>query len=544
MPRSSPALALFPRRLTGWLALCCLLLAWASPALAQAAGDGLLTPVKLQLKWTHQFQAAGFYLALERGYYREAGLDVTIVEGGPTVDAAAAVTSGAVAFGVGSAGLLVERVHGRPVVAVAVLMQHSPFVLLTRQDTGPAHVHALPGHRLMLETHAEELLAYLAVERVPVDMLTVVPHSGSVEALIHGDVDAITAYTTSEPYDLRAARIPYQVISPRAAGIDFYGDTLFTSDRMVREHPAVVEAFRRASLRGWREALADPAAAIDLIRSRYAPHLEVPRLAFEAEEMGRLMMADMVEVGYMHEGRWRHIAEGFAAAGLVPHDVDLHGFLYAPDQRPDMTWFYAALAGLLCLSATATLVTARFRALNRRLRAEVAERARLESHYRSLASLDSLTGLPNRRAFMDQAQADVGRARLTGAPLSLLMLDIDHFKSINDQFGHATGDSSLVAFGAACRTALRDQDMMGRLGGEEFAVLLPDTDIGGALAAAERLRAAVEASGNDAVEGRHLTVSVGVAMLSHAETMDQFLVRADRALYTAKMEGRNRVVMA
>ncbi|MFV3128072.1 diguanylate cyclase [Niveispirillum sp. KHB5.9] len=533
-----------PIRPHAFLLLFCALIAWPLPALSQAAGDGMLTPVRLQLKWTHQFQGAGFYVALAKGYYREAGLDVRIIEGGPTVDAAAQVSDGAAEFGVGSAGLLVERVKGRPVVAMAVLMQHSPFVLLTRIDTGPPHVHALPGHRLMLETHAEELLAYLAVERVPVEMLTVVPHSGSVEALIKGDVDAITAYTTSEPYDLRAAGIPYQVFSPRAAGIDFYGDTIFTSERMVSEAPSVVEAFRKASLRGWRDALTDPAGAIDLIRRDYAPHLERARLAFEAEEMARLMMADMVEVGYMHAGRWRHIAEGFAAAGLMPRDTDLDGFLYAPDQKPDLTWFYVALAVLAGLTLAIGLVTARFRTLNGLLRAEVAERARLEAHFRTLASQDGLTGLPNRRAFLDQAQAELARARVTGLPLSLLMLDIDHFKAINDRFGHAAGDASLIAFCNACRATLREQDVMGRLGGEEFAVLLGDTEIGGALATAERLRAAVEERGADTVERHFLTVSVGVATLSGDENLDQLLIRADRALYTAKMEGRNRVVMA
>lgn len=538
-------MSLRPRTL--FLTLSILLMALlpgTAPALAQAAGDGLLTPVRLQLKWTHQFQGAGFYLALERGYYREAGLDVTIIEGGPTIDAAERVAGGEAEFGVGSAGLLVERVKGRPVVAMAVLMQHSPFVLLTRTDTGPPHVHALPGHRLMLETHAEELLAYLAVERVPVGVLTVVPHSGSVESLIKGHVDAITAYTTSEPYDLRAAGIGYQVFSPRAAGIDFYGDTIFTSDHMVREAPSVVEAFRKASLRGWREALADPAAAIDLIHRTYAPGLERSRLAFEAEEMARLMMADMVEVGYMHAGRWRHIAEGFAAAGLMPRDVDLSGFLYAPNQKPDLTWLYTALAVLAGLTLSIGLVTARFRALNRRLREEVAERTRLEAHFRVLASQDGLTGLPNRRAFIDRAQAELSRAAMTGTPLCLMMLDIDHFKSINDQFGHAAGDASLVAFCKACRQVLRDQDVMARIGGEEFAVLLGDTDIGGALAVAERLRAAVETRGSDRDEPRFLTVSVGVAMLIDGEGLDQLLNRADRALYTAKMEGRNRVVMA
>lgn len=525
------------------LALLVCTLFWVSPVQAQAAGEGLLTPVRLQLKWTHQFQGAGFYIALEKGYYREAGLDVRILEGGPTMDAAQRVTNGEADFGVGSAGLLVERVKGRPVVAMAVLLQHSPFVLLTRTDTGPPHVHALPGHRLMLETHAEELLAYLAVERVPKDKLTVLPHSGSVDALIKGEVDAITAYTTSEPYDLRVAGIPYQVFSPRAAGIDFYGDTIFTSQRMVRENPAVVEAFRRASLRGWREALSNPDAAIDLILRTYAPGLERSRLLFEADEMGRLMMADLVEVGYMHEGRWRHIAQGFAAAGLVPGDVDLRDFLYIPDHQPDLTWFYAAFAALACITLAVSLVTARFRNLNQRLQAEVAERTRLEAHFRELATVDALTGLPNRRAFMDKAQAELARSRLTGTPLSLLMLDIDHFKSINDRFGHAAGDASLIAFRSACQKALRDQDVMGRIGGEEFAVLLGDTGIAGALAAAERLRASVEGMGTEVVDPCLLTVSVGVAMLAEGEGLDQLLNRADRALYTAKMEGRNRVVM-
>lgn len=532
------------RLVTALRLLALFLLTLSAPAWAQGADSGALTPVRLQLKWTHQFQGAGFYMALERGYYREVGLDVRIIEGGPTVDAAERVVANQADFGVGSAGLLVERARGRPVVALAALLQHSPFVLLTRRDTGPAHVHDLPGHRLMLETHADELLAYLAVEHVPVSALTILPHTGSVEPLARGEVDAMTAYTTSEPYDLRLVGIPYQVISPRSAGIDFYGDTIFTSERMLRDAPAAVAAFRAASLRGWRAALAEPGTAIDLILHRYAPHLDRSRLAFEAEEMTRLMIPDMVEIGYMHAGRWRHIAEGFAAAGLMPRDFDLSGFLYNPDRGPDLTWFYIILGGLLALVLVVALILARFRGLNRRLRAEVSERARLEAHFRELASIDPLTGQLNRRAFLELAEAERHRAGLTGAHLSLLMLDIDHFKAINDKFGHAAGDSSLTLFCNACHGVLRNQDAMGRVGGEEFAVLLPDTDAGGAAMAAERLRSAVEASGNDAINGRHLTVSIGAASLRAGESLDQLLVRADSALYTAKLEGRNRVVLA
>lgn len=534
MPRLIPAIRLF---------LFCMVVL-AMPRTVGAQDSGGLTPVRLQLKWTHQFQGAGFYVALEKGYYRDAGLDVSILPGGPTIDAAKQVLGGSAEFGVSSAGLLVERAKGNPVVALAVLMQHSPLVLVARGDGGPQHVHDLPGHKMMLETHADELLAYLAVERVPLASLTLVPHTGDVQSLIKGDADVITAYTTSEPYALRIAGFPYHVISPRAAGIDFYGDTIFTSQALLERAPSLVEAFRAASLRGWREAMADPGGAIDLIQRQYAPHLPRARLSFEAEEMSRLMMVDMVEVGYMHAGRWRHIADGFAAAGLMPDDFDLTGFLYEPNRHPDLTWFYATIAGLGGLTLVTGLIMTRFRRLNRQLRQEVAERTRLENHFRELADIDSLTGIANRRAFLARAHEELARARATGTPLSLLMLDIDHFKSINDRFGHAAGDQCLVGFRVACQMALRHVDIMGRLGGEEFAVLLPDTERAGVIAAAERVRAQVEATGQDAADGRSLTVSIGAATHCGGETLDQLLVRADRALYAAKLDGRNRVVMA
>ena len=159
-----------------------------------------------------------------------------------------------------------------------------------------------------------------------------------------------------------------------------------------------------------------------------------------------------------------------------------------------------------------------------------------------LATTDFLTGLANRRAFFEQAE----RARLLTArlhkPIALLMLDIDHFKQINDRFGHATGDEALVVFAETARAVLREHDIMGRLGGEEFALALPGTDLEGAVHAAERLREAVTeapiiTSGNPYT----MTVSIGVVVVEPNEELTAALARADRALYTAKSAGRNRV---
>lgn len=157
-----------------------------------------------------------------------------------------------------------------------------------------------------------------------------------------------------------------------------------------------------------------------------------------------------------------------------------------------------------------------------------------------LATTDSLTGLVNRRAFFERTDS----ARMLSArmrkPISLMMLDIDHFKALNDRFGHACGDEALCVFAATSLGELREHDIMGRLGGEEFALALPGTDLAGALQAAERLREAVER----VILPNHgyaMTVSIGVVLVDPLEDINAALARADQALYLAKSGGRNRV---
>ncbi|MDX9767759.1 MAG: diguanylate cyclase [Ectothiorhodospiraceae bacterium] len=159
------------------------------------------------------------------------------------------------------------------------------------------------------------------------------------------------------------------------------------------------------------------------------------------------------------------------------------------------------------------------------------------------ALTDVLTGIANRRHFMAQAEVEVARAHRHDRPLSLLMFDIDHFKNINDEFGHANGDRVLVAVTQALHDTLRSGDLLARIGGEEFAVLLPDTDIDRAVDLAERLRQVVEAT-EVACDTRSIrvTISGGVAALCEADSnVEPILKRADDALYRSKANGRNRI---
>ncbi len=161
-----------------------------------------------------------------------------------------------------------------------------------------------------------------------------------------------------------------------------------------------------------------------------------------------------------------------------------------------------------------------------------------------LAKVDSLTGVPNRRAFFELATAARGLASRQRHAISLMMLDIDFFKELNDRHGHAAGDAALCVFAEAVQKELREPDVFGRLGGEEFGVVLPGTDLAGAMQAAERVRLAVRSARLPSCDPEtRLTVSIGVVLLDRDEDVAAALARADRGMYAAKSEGRDRVVV-
>jgi diguanylate cyclase (GGDEF)-like protein len=175
-------------------------------------------------------------------------------------------------------------------------------------------------------------------------------------------------------------------------------------------------------------------------------------------------------------------------------------------------------------------------------------RERQEQEIERLAMTDSLTGVYNRRTLFELGEKELSRSRRTGSSLSLIILDLDHFKRINDKYGHLGGDAILLRFVEVVRGCLRQSDVLTRYGGEEFCILLPDVGVAGAKVVAERIRSTIEAS-TFFVGAVPLTVtaSVGVAALptgSAAITLSSLVQRADQALYIAKRDGRNRVSVA
>lgn len=223
------------------------------------------------------------------------------------------------------------------------------------------------------------------------------------------------------------------------------------------------------------------------------------------------------------------------------------------------TLWLRALLGLLVLGLLVSVVQARTALLRQRQRAleqQVEERTlvleQTAQELRSanerlfqLATIDSLTGCANRHHFIERAREYLALMERTNQPLALLIMDLDGFKQVNDRYGHPFGDAVLRAAVQAAQLTIRSTDTLGRMGGEEFAVLMPDTDKEGAWRLAERVRLAIAAAEISSGEiSMHATVSIGLAMRTAGEQFDALYVRADMALYAAKEAGRNRTVVA
>jgi diguanylate cyclase (GGDEF)-like protein len=159
-----------------------------------------------------------------------------------------------------------------------------------------------------------------------------------------------------------------------------------------------------------------------------------------------------------------------------------------------------------------------------------------------LMRTDALTGLANRRYFLEVLENIMSLTRRHQTPLTLIMADLDHFKVINDTYGHAGGDQVLKGFGALLQNTIRREDLAARLGGEEFIVALPHTDLSEALSIAERIRLGLEEMKWEQIETQ-ITGSFGISQFRPEDTADSLIERADQALYRAKAAGRNRLMV-
>lgn len=497
-----------------------------------------LENVSLQLKWSHAYQFAGYYVAKELGYYEAAGLDVDIrpLRAGQSV--VNEVVSGKANYGTGSSGLLLSRQNGAPVVVLAAIYQHSPYVVLARRFPGNPGIQSINRKPILFRPLSDELMVFLQKEKIDINaIIPTSPGMDTIEQLMSGKVAAISGYISNEPYRLTQAGFPYEIYSPRLAGIDTYGDNLFTTSSELDRYKARTERFRTASIQGWEYAISHPEESAAIVQ-KYAPEESQKKIEFERAKIIPLIASDIVPVGYMNEARWRHTADIYVQAGSLKPDFSLAGFLYDPNAKKDLMWLYSALvlAVVFCLFVVAGIYYV-WR-LNKRLKTTLLQTEHLANH-------DSLTGLPNRALFNDRLQRAILKARREKTMFALLYVDIDRFKEINDRFGHAAGDEVLKAACNRMMACIRDSDSLGRLGGDEFVLLLEDLRTPeDAVEIAKKFRQAIGLGVSVDGEMVPTTVSIGIAIYpTDSDNEEGLYRRADAAMYRSKQGDRNSIYL-
>lgn len=307
-----------------------------------AGSAGAAEKLVLQLRWEPQFQSAGYYAALWQRYYADAGLDVEIrsafTSDGKRLSAIEEVRQGRADFGIAAADLLVARDKGTPVVVVASIFQQSAVELYARKGTrlsSPADLTRLRVARRLNDLVDVEIQAMLRAEGI--DPALVKPHRMGTEgsyfdALARGRVDVIPGYSIRTPFRAKQRRLALIRLKPVTYGVDFYGDSLFTHERLIERDPELVRRFVAATLRGWKYAFENPQDVIEGFIVNVRPTKSINDYAgllrFQVPRVRALAQYHLVQPGHINPDRWRRMHRVLRDAGLVGGQLDLGAFIF------------------------------------------------------------------------------------------------------------------------------------------------------------------------------------------------------------------------
>ncbi len=286
--------------------------------------------VTLQLQWLDQFQFAGFYIAKEKGFYDETGLDVTLKAYAPDISLVDEVVSGRAQYGLGRSSLLLERSKGAPIVALAAIFQRSPSVLIAT-DPKIKTPRDLKGKRIMItsdQVAAAAIMGMLLANGIHSEDIILQKHSMNYRDLIDRKTDAMSCYLSNEPYFLKKANADLTILDPKAYGFDFYGDLLFTSEKEIKEHPIRVEKFYAATVKGWLWAFEHIEETAVLIHEKYnIQNKSIASLIYEGKTLKKLALSGEKQFGTISIARYKKIADAYRLSGLLPNPVDLKAFV-------------------------------------------------------------------------------------------------------------------------------------------------------------------------------------------------------------------------
>jgi polar amino acid transport system substrate-binding protein len=301
-----------------------------------------LEKVSLQLQWLDQFQFAGYYIAKEKGFYEDVGLDVEIRKYQSSIYPINEVVNQKVTYAIGRSSLIIDKNNGKDIVLISAIFQSSPLVLLATEQSNIHSIRDFIGKRIMNTPDmlfSASIHAMMNSKGVFIDDMIVQKHTFNVEDLINNKTDLMTSYISNEPFLLQKKGIKYKIFNPKDYGFDIYSDILFTSSTELNEHPNRVSKFKYASLRGWKYAFDHIDETIKLIKSKYnIQNKSYEALKYEANILKQLAYYKTKEIGKIDKYKIEKIYDMYNILGFIQNPIDYDKFIFDETQKSKLVF--------------------------------------------------------------------------------------------------------------------------------------------------------------------------------------------------------------
>ena len=344
------------------------------------AKDKDLENVSIQLKWFYQYQFAGVIVAKEKGFYEDAGLNVTIKERDPKKNNILQVVNGESEYGVADTVILRYRAEGHPVKVLASIFQHNAMVLMSKKESGIVSPYEMKGKKISYQQGLDDSIisSLFSFANISEDEHIHMPMDFTKMDFVNGDVDITEAYLSNEPYWLKEKyNIEVNIIDPKNYGIDFYGDLIFTTQKEIDEHPKRVEAFRDATLKGWAYALNHQDEVIKIILDKYnTGNFQYEQLLYAARVTENLIATKYIPLGDLKRERFQVLAGLYATKGLSKEKLDdaVKSIIYNPNEKHN--WLEKYIYEIIGIIVFLSIVIFLLSYTNRRLKYLVDEKTK------------------------------------------------------------------------------------------------------------------------------------------------------------------------
>jgi len=292
--------------------------------------------VSLKLQWLNQFQFAGYYIAKEKGFYKDVGLQVDIKSFKMGDDPVKEVLSGKAQYGTGRTSLIIDKSEGKNLFLMASIFQSSPVVLVSKKSSGINNIKDFYGKSVMLtgtETSAG-IFGMTSSRGIHASNMHIVKSKNKIENLINDNVDIISGYTTNQVYILKKRGIDINVFNPKDYGFDFYGDILFTNEDEAINHRDRAIKFKQASLRGWRYAFSHINEAVEIILTKYNTQNRTKEdLTYEANELKKLAYYKTNNIGQITKEKIQRIYDIYRIMGFIKKPLDINNIILSTDKN-------------------------------------------------------------------------------------------------------------------------------------------------------------------------------------------------------------------